>query len=96
MTCAYAPTDLSQKKSERLADKLNKVPDLVVFEKVSDEGACNECGVELANGNLHFVGTIKLISYRAETALVHIVREKMEVRTTPERWSARSFRVFPI
>ena len=26
----------------------------------------------------HFVDTIKLVSYRAETALVHIVREKME------------------
>src|SRR3989442_8292309 len=48
----YAPADLSEKKTARLAGKLSKAPDLVVFEKVSHEGNCSECGVELAKGNL--------------------------------------------
>jgi len=51
----YAPADLSEKKSERLADKLNKAPELVVFEKVSEDGACSECGVELAKGDYLFM-----------------------------------------
>ena len=33
---------------------------------------------QLATGKKHLVDTIKLIAYRAETALVHILREKME------------------
>jgi len=48
----YAPADLSKKKTERLAGKLNRPPDLVVFEKVGEEGNCSECGTELAKGNL--------------------------------------------
>jgi hypothetical protein len=47
----YAPADLPEKKSERLAAKLNKPPELVVFEKVSEEGNCSECGAELGKGN---------------------------------------------
>src|SRR5207247_9554193 len=35
----------------RLAGKLNRPPDLVVFEKVSEEGNCSECGVELVKGD---------------------------------------------
>jgi hypothetical protein len=46
----YAPADLPEKKTARLAAKLNKPPDLVVFEKVSDEGNCHECGAELPKG----------------------------------------------
>jgi hypothetical protein len=48
----YAPADLPEKKTARLAAKLNKPPELVVFEKVGDEGNCNECGAELLKGDL--------------------------------------------
>jgi hypothetical protein len=43
----YAPADLGEKKTARLAAKLNRPPELVVFQKVSDEGNCSECGAEL-------------------------------------------------
>jgi len=41
----YAPADLPEKKTAKLAKKLNQAPDLVVFQKVSEEGKCSECGV---------------------------------------------------
>jgi hypothetical protein len=47
----YAPADLPEKKATRLAAKLNRPPDLVVYEKVSEEGNCSECGVELLKGD---------------------------------------------
>jgi hypothetical protein len=47
----YAPADLSEKKTAKLAAKLKRPPDIVVFEKVSEEGACSECGIELLKGN---------------------------------------------
>lgn len=47
----YAPGDLPEKKTARLAAKLNRPPELVVFEKVSEEGNCSECGVELLKGD---------------------------------------------
>ena len=34
----YTPADLPEKKTARLAAKLNRPPELVVFEKVGDEG----------------------------------------------------------
>lgn len=46
----YAPADLPEKKTARLTAKLNRPPELVVFEKVGDEGNCSECGAELAKG----------------------------------------------
>jgi hypothetical protein len=46
----YAPADLPPQKTARLAEKLRKAPDLVVFEKVSEEGNCSDCGVELSQG----------------------------------------------
>jgi hypothetical protein len=46
----YAPADLPEKKTAQLAAKLNRPPELVVFEKVSDEGNCSECGAELPQG----------------------------------------------
>ena len=46
----YAPEDLGEKKTARLAAKLNKPPELVVFQKVSEEGTCSDCGVELPTG----------------------------------------------
>jgi hypothetical protein len=46
----YAPADLPEKKTAQLAAKLNRPPELVVFEKVGDEGNCSECGAELPQG----------------------------------------------
>ena len=47
----YAPDDLSPKQSARLEKKLNKTPNLVIFQKVSDEGNCGECQTELLSGD---------------------------------------------
>jgi hypothetical protein len=47
----YASVDLSPKQSARLEKKLKKTPDLVVFQKVSDEGNCCECQTELISGD---------------------------------------------
>lgn len=46
----FAPADLPAAKTARLTAKLNRPPELVVFEKVSEEGQCHECGVELGKG----------------------------------------------
>jgi hypothetical protein len=51
----YTPADLPGKKTAKLAEKLNKAPDLVVFEKVSEEGKCSECGADLAHGDFLFM-----------------------------------------
>jgi len=51
----YARADLGEKQAKRLSEKLAKVPDLVVFQKVGEEGDCGECGAELAKGNLLFM-----------------------------------------
>ncbi len=51
----YAPADLPEKKIAKLAEKLNKAPDLVVFEKVSEEGKCGECSAELVHGDFLFM-----------------------------------------
>jgi len=50
----FAPANLPAAKAARLKDKLNKAPDLVVFQKVGEEGECAECGVELGKGDLLF------------------------------------------
>jgi hypothetical protein len=51
----YAPAELSEKKTAQLAEKLKRPPDLVVFEKVSEEGNCSDCGAELLRGNFLFM-----------------------------------------
>jgi hypothetical protein len=51
----YAPAGLSDKKAKQLSNKLAKAPDLVVFQKVSEEGNCSECGAELSQGSLLFM-----------------------------------------
>ncbi len=51
----YAPAGLSEKKTKQLSAKLSKAPDLVVFEKVSTDGYCTECGAELLKGNFLLV-----------------------------------------
>jgi hypothetical protein len=43
----YTPANLPERKTARLAAKLNRPPELVVFEKVGDEGKCHESEAEL-------------------------------------------------
>jgi hypothetical protein len=47
----YAPATLSPKQSARLEKKLKQTPDLVVFQKVSEDGHCGECQTELFSGD---------------------------------------------
>jgi len=51
----YAPAELSEKKSERLQQKLTKAPDLVVFVTTSDDAKCSECGDEIPPGEFLFL-----------------------------------------
>lgn len=46
----YAPADLSEKKTARLAGKLKKAPDLVVFQTVREESQCSECDAQMVRG----------------------------------------------
>jgi hypothetical protein len=46
----HTSADLPEKKTARLAAKLNRPPELVAFEKVGDDGKCNECGAALPTG----------------------------------------------
>jgi hypothetical protein len=46
----YAPADLPARKADALKKKLEKAPDLVVFELVSDLSVCGECGAEIHRG----------------------------------------------
>ena len=48
----YAPAQLTEHKTQQLAAKLTNPPDLVVSEKVSEDGNCSECGAELSKGSL--------------------------------------------
>jgi hypothetical protein len=51
----YVPDDLSEQKVVKLAAKLNRPPELVVFEKASEDGNCSECGTELLSGDFLLV-----------------------------------------
>lgn len=48
----YAPANLAPRKAERLKEKLNKAPDLVVFQMVSDRAECGECHAEIVRGEM--------------------------------------------
>jgi hypothetical protein len=50
----FAPGDLPASKASRLTAKLNKVPDLVVFETVSETAKCSECSIDLPKGSYLF------------------------------------------
>ncbi len=50
----FAPGDLPASKVTRLTAKLNRVPDLVVFETVSETAKCNECSQDLPKGSYLF------------------------------------------
>ena len=47
---------------------------------------------QLSNRSKHFIDTIKIVAYRAETALVHILREKSPLTPRMRRaaWRVRS------
>lgn len=51
----FAPAGNSAKRTRKLAEKLEKAPDLVVVQKVSAGGNCHECSVELPQGSLVFM-----------------------------------------
>ncbi len=57
----YAPAALSEKKAARLTEKLQRPPDLVVFEMVSEAGKCSECGIELLQGDYLFKENNRLL-----------------------------------
>jgi hypothetical protein len=46
--------NLTPAREKQLEKKLNKVPDLVVFQITSSDSKCGECGTELFKGNLLF------------------------------------------
>ncbi len=51
----YAPADLSERKARQLAEKRAKPADIVVVQKVSEDGNCHECGAELHGGSFLLV-----------------------------------------
>jgi len=51
----YAPTGLTERKTKQLQKKLNKAPDLVVYQMVSESATCNECQTELWKGELLYM-----------------------------------------
>jgi hypothetical protein len=46
----YVPADLPARKAAAVKKKLEKAPDLVVFELVSEMSVCSECGAEIYRG----------------------------------------------
>jgi hypothetical protein len=51
----YVPAGMSEKKTVQLAAKVKRPPELVVFEKVSEEGKCSECAADLSKGDFLFM-----------------------------------------
>lgn len=51
----YAPADVSERKAKALEARLNKTPDLVVFETVSQSVICSECKTEMSKGDYLFM-----------------------------------------
>lgn len=51
----YAPADLSKRKTARLTEKLNKTPELVVFQTVREQSQCSECGAPVLRGEFLFM-----------------------------------------
>jgi hypothetical protein len=47
----FVPKARTEARQRQIRGKVTKAPDLVVFEKVSEEGNCSECGAELLQGN---------------------------------------------
>lgn len=57
----YTRADLPEKKTARLTEKLQRLPDLVVFEMVNEAGKCKECGIELRQGDYLFKENNRLL-----------------------------------
>lgn len=51
----YASAELSEKKAERLQQKLTKAPDLIVLITVAKDSKCSECEAEINLGDLLFL-----------------------------------------
>lgn len=51
----YTPGSLPPRREKQIRAKLEKAPDLVVFELVSKKSKCSECGTELLKGNFLFM-----------------------------------------
>jgi hypothetical protein len=51
----YARAQLTEKKAQKLRDKLHKAPDLVVFELTSPSSRCSECQAEIFKGSFLFM-----------------------------------------
>jgi hypothetical protein len=51
----FRPSDLSPAKQQRLEKKLNKTPDLIVYQLTSRQSACSECGAEIFKDELLFL-----------------------------------------
>ncbi len=63
-----------QQRLEELKTQRKKVPHHLTLKELPEA----ERFTQLRTSTKHFVDTIKLIAYRAETALVEVVREKLE------------------
>ncbi len=48
----YASANLTPRKTERLREKLNKAPEIVVFQLTGKESLCSECGAAIEGGDL--------------------------------------------
>lgn len=51
----YVPADLPENKAKKLRQKLDKAPELVVFELTSPASQCSECGAEILKGSFLFM-----------------------------------------
>ena len=51
----FRSADLSEAKKQRLEKKINKAPDLVVYQLSSKSANCDECETELRQGELVFI-----------------------------------------
>jgi hypothetical protein len=62
-----------QKELGKLKEKRKETPHHITVGKLEDEDRFSRLIAE----KKHFVDTIKMIAYRAETAMVHLLREKL-------------------
>lgn len=51
----YAPAEQTEKKAKKLRDKLDKAPELVVYELTSPASQCSQCQAEILKGSLLFL-----------------------------------------
>ena len=90
----YAPADLGEKKTARLAAKLNRPPELVVFQKVSEEGTCGECGAELPTGEFLLMEKGKPLCLACadldQLLAIEWAEPPPAARWTPPRWTSPS------